>query len=136
MRTLNIVVLCCVVTGPLFAELSIKNIEKMVEDIRTKRVSKLKDTTPTVSPFIVVNKDENVSVIVKMSDKAIKTDFVLGALINDSAFIDGKWRKQGDAVGDFQLDAIGDSHVVLKRKNRTITLYFRKTKDILKIGKE
>jgi len=136
MRMLKIAVLFCVVTGPLLAELSIKNIEKMVEDIRAKRVSKLKDTTPTVSPFIVVSKDENVSVIVKMSEKAIKTDFVLGAVINDSAFIDGKWHRPGDAVGDFRLDSIEDGHVVLKRKNRTITLYFRKTKDILKIGKE
>ena len=123
-------------SAPLWAELSIKNIEKMVKDIRAKRSSKLdKDTKPT-SPFIVVKSDENRSVMVKLSEKIIKTDFTLGAIVNDTAFIDGTWKKAGDAVGDFQLDAIEDDHVVLKRKNRTITLYFRKTKNILTVGKE
>jgi hypothetical protein len=121
---------------PLLADLSIQNIEKMVKDIRAKRTSKMKDTSPVVSPFIIIKQDENRSVIAKVSDKEVKTNFTLGAIVNRTAFVDGKWRKIGDTVGDFKVDSIGDDHVVLKRKNRTITLYFRKTKNILKIGKE
>jgi len=136
MTVFKIILVLVMGSASLQAELSIKNIEKMVKDIRAKRISKLdKDVKPS-SPFIVVKSDENRSVMVKLSEKIIKTNFTLGAIVNDTAFVDGVWKKVGDAVGDFQLDAIEDSHVVLKRKNRTITLYFRKTKNILTVGKE
>ena len=136
MTVFKIILALVIGSAPLWAELSIKNIEKMVRDIRAKRSSKLDKDTKPISPFIVVKRDENRSVMVKLSEKIIKTNFTLGAIVNNTAFIDGAWKKVGDAVGDFQLDAIEDGHVVLKRKNRTITLYFRKTKNILTVGKE
>ena len=120
----------------LHAELSIANIEKMVKDIRAKRTSKVESNASVASPFIVIRKDENRSVIADVSDKIVATDFVLGGIVNASAFIAGGWRKEGDTIGDFTVDAVADDHVVLKSKNRTITLYFRKTKDIVKMGKE
>ena len=136
MTVFKIILALLIGSTQLWAELSIRNIEKMVNDIRAKRKSNLgKDIKPT-SPFIVVKNDENRSVMVKLSEKILKTNFILGAIVNDRAFIDGAWKKVGEAVGDFRLDAIEDSHVVLKRKNRTITLYFRKTKNILTVGKE
>ena len=136
MRIFNTVVLFSVLTGQLFAELSIENIENMVKDIRAKRTSKIKTVTKIDSPFIVVKKDDNLSVAVKVSKQTIKTDFSLGAVINDSAFIDGEWRRKGDIVGEFKVILIGRDHVVLKRKKRTITLYFEKAKEIIKTGKE
>jgi hypothetical protein len=116
--------------------MSIDNIEKMVDDIRTKRTSKMDDSQPIRSPFIIVKHDENRSVVATVSHKALKTNFILDAIINDKAFIDGAWRQAGDSVGDFEVASVASDHVVLKRKNRTITLYFRATKNILKITKE
>ena len=136
MTVFKIVLALVAGTTLLQAELSIKNIEKMVKEIRKKRSSKLDKNTKPISPFTVVKQDENQSVMVKLSDKIAKTNFVLGAIVNDAAFIDGVWKRRGDSVGDFQLDAIKDDHVVLKRKNRTITLYFRRTKNILTAEKE
>ncbi len=136
MRIFNITVLFSVLTGQLLAELSVENIENMVKDIRSKRISKIKTSTKIDSPFIIVKNDDNLSVAVKVSKQTIKTDFSLGAVINDSAFIDGKWCKKGDAVGEFKLISIEHGHVVLKRKKRTITLYFKKAKDIITTGKE
>jgi hypothetical protein len=121
---------------PILADMSIKNIEKMVKEIRAKRISKINNKAPVVSPFIVVKKDENKTLLVKVSDKASRTNFLLGAIVNSEAFIDGAWRKKGDKIGDFRLNAIRNNHVVLKMKNRTITLYFRKAKKISNIGKE
>ena len=136
MRVFKIALILVAGTVLLQADLSIKNIEKMVKEIRKKRSSKLDKNTKPISPFTVVKQDENQSVTVKLSDKIAKTNFVLGAIVNDAAFIDGAWKRRGDSVGDFQLDAIKDDHVVLKRKNRTITLYFRRTKNILTADKE
>jgi len=136
MNVSKLTAILVVLSLPLAAELSIKNIEKMVRDIRAKRTSKLSDSTPVISPFIVIKQDENVSVIETVVPQMVKTDFTLGAIVNDAAFIDGAWKRKGDTVGEFHVETIADDHVVLKRKNRTITLYFRKAKDILKIGKE
>jgi len=136
MRFLKFFLVVVLVSLPVMAELSIKNIEKMVRDIRAKRTSRITDTSPVVSPFIVIKQDENQSVIVKVAPKTLKTNFALGAIVNDTAFIDGTWRKAGDSVGEFHVKAIEDDHVILKSKDRTITLYFRKAKDILKTGKE
>jgi len=136
MRFLKFFLVVVLVSLPVMAELSIKNIEKMVRDIRAKRTSRITDTSPVVSPFIVIKQDENRSVIVKVAPKTLKTNFALGAIVNDTAYIDGTWRKAGDSVGEFHVKAIEDDHVILKSKDRTITLYFRKAKDILKTGKE
>ncbi len=136
MTVFKIILILVMGLAPLWAELSINNIEKMVDSIRAKRKSRLGKDIKPISPFIVVKQDENRSVMVKLSEKIIKTNFTLGAIVNNTAFIDGVWKKVGDAVGDFQLNAIEDGYVVLKRKNRTITLYFRKTKNILTVGKE
>ena len=136
MRFLKFFLVVVLVSLPVMAELSIKNIEKMVRDIRAKRTSRITDTSPVVSPFIVIKQDENQSVIVKVAPKTLKTNFALGAIVNDTAYIDGTWRKAGDSVGEFHVKAIEDDHVILKSKDRTITLYFRKAKDILKTGKE
>ena len=123
-------------SAPLMAELSIKNIEKMVQDIRSKRVSKLNHDTKIVSPFIVLKSDENRTVMVKLSEKTAKVNFTLGAIVNDAAFIDGAWRRVGDLVGDFKVNAIENNRVVLKKKDRTIFLYFRKAKKLLTVEKE
>jgi hypothetical protein len=116
--------------------MSIKNIEKMVRDIRAKRVSKVNNKAPVISPFIVVKQDENRTAMVDISEKTIRTKFVLGGIVNSTAFINGAWKKKGDMIDEFRLKTIKSDRVVLKRKNRTITLYFRKTKNIFKTDKE
>ncbi len=133
MQSIRTVLLLMLGAQWLLADLSIQNIEKMVDDIRAKRTSKMKDASLVVSPFIVIQKDENRSIITPVVDKVSKTNFKLGAIVNQSAFIDGAWKKRGDTVGEFKVDSISGDHVVLKRKNRTITLYFRKTKQLLKL---
>jgi hypothetical protein len=121
---------------PLWAELSVKNIEHMVQDIKSKRVGKIKDYNITSSPFVVVQTEDNSSARVSMAIPETKAVFSLGAIVNKSAFIDGSWHKAGDVLNDFRVDTVSDDHVVLKKKNRTITLFFKKVKNMLKISKE
>lgn len=121
---------------PLQAELSVQNIEKMVQDIKSDRSSTLGGDVNISSPFITVKHEENSTVATIVPAKNTQTVFALGAIVNSRAFIDGSWRKVGDPVGDFRLESVAGDHVVLKRKNRTITLFFKPTKHILNIGKE
>ena len=121
---------------PLQAELSVQKIEKMVQDIKSDRSSKLGGDANISSPFITVKQEENSTVATIVPAQNTQTVFALGAIVNSTAFIDGTWRKVGDPVGDFRLESVAGDHVVLKRKNRTITLFFKPTKHILNIGKE
>jgi hypothetical protein len=136
MQPLKWISILLILFGSLHAEMSIKNIEKMVKQIRAKRTSKLESNTTITSPFIVVQKDQNRSVVAPVAAENEQASFVLGAIVNTTAFIDGAWHRVGDTIGDFRLESIAEDHVVLKRKNRTITLYFRKAKNILSTGEE
>ena len=136
MRTITLLLSFLFVALPLQAELSVQNIEKMVRDIKSDRSSTLSGDVNISSPFIMVKQDENRTVATIAPAENTQTVFALGAIVNSTAFIDGIWRKVGDPVGDFRLESVAGDHVVLKRKNRTITLFFKPTKHILNIGKE
>jgi len=47
---------------------------------------------------------------------------ILGAIINDTAFIEGEWKRVGDIVKGYKIVAIKDNLVVLKFGKRTIKL--------------
>ncbi len=136
MRYFKFILAVSLVASPLLAELSIQNIEKMVEDIKAKRKSKMQDRNISASPFIVIRQDDNSSVKKSIPIHESKTFFVLGGIMNSSAYIDGKWHKKGDKVGDFNLTDVKEDHVTLKKENRTITLFFRKAKKLLSISEE
>jgi len=137
MRYIQIAILVSVFASlPLQAELSAKNIEKMVQDIKAKRSSKLGKDFNASSPFIMLKQELNSTIETIAPAQKTKTAFSLTAIINSSAFIDGKWYKKGDTVGDFKLDSVTADHVALKRENRTITLFFKRAKQIVNISKE
>ena len=58
---------------------------------------------------------------------------ILGAIIGNSAFLDGKWIKKGDTVKDFKVISIKDNRVILQRKNKKYFLSFHPSKQLLKI---
>jgi hypothetical protein len=48
-----------------------------------------------------------------------KNSFVLGAIINDSALINGKWHKKGDTVNSYKITEIGKKIVTLRSGSNT-----------------
>ena len=129
-------VLLALLGGMLQAELSIQNIEKMVEDIKAKRTSKMEENAAVVSPFVLVRHERNDSVRTFEPATVKKTKFTLGAIVNDTAFIDGKWHRQGDELEGFKIETIASDRVVLKQDDREVILFFKKTKPILTFSKE
>jgi len=124
------------ITGSLMAELSVANIEKMVEDIKAKRTSKMRDDTNISSPFITVKTENNDTIRTLVPAEKQRRPYVLGAVMNGSAFINNTWYAAGDKVGTFVVEKILPDHVILKHDKRTIMLFFRKTKNLLKISEE
>jgi len=136
MRYVTLWIILLLFSIPLQAELSVQNIEKMVKDIKAKRASKMTSEHKIPSPFITVRQEENSTINVLAPAQPERISFVLGAIVNQSAFINGTWYKTGDKIGDFRLKTIMDDHVVLRRKKRTITLFFKPTKHIVTMSKE
>ena len=67
--------------------------------------------------------------------KRADTVFVLGAIVNDKAFLNHKWLKIGDSIGGYMLTDINDKSVTLVQGDRTIHIFMRKSKTILQLNK-
>lgn len=110
----------------LNAEFNVEQINNMVNQIQQKRVSKMNiDYRSVPSPFIVIKMDEDSNKTVAVSPKK-QISFNLSAIINHSAFINGKWYKVGDSMSDYKIIEIGDTEVKLENGKNTIELFLPK----------
>ncbi len=112
--------------------LSHTEIKIMVEKIKHQRdgieISVL-ETTP--NPFAIKEKVEEEIKKAKIEvKKEVKKEVVyhLTAILNHSAFIDGKWYKVGDKIGVFILVSINYDTVDLKSKKEQKKLSIKKEK--------
>ena len=136
MKAVQITTVFLLLVGCLQAELSVKNIEKMVEEIKAKRTSKMKDDVNITTPFILVRQEANSTVKVLEPATVKPTLFTLGAIMNNAAYIDGAWHRQGDEIDGFTVQKIEPDKVTLKQDDRTVVLFFKKAKSILTFSKE
>ena len=119
----------------LFAN-ELDEIDKMVSKINSKREGTLskKEISSITSPMpklIVIdnNSSEDNKTVVKVKESS----FNLTAIVNNSAFINGKWYKVGDRVGTFKLVDIMDDSVYLKDGKRTKLIFFKQNNGKIKI---
>jgi len=118
-------------------------VDKQVDAIKPPRVGVKSSTVARIKdPFIFLKKGKS-----KASHKAtnrqavpngalasktgvkkqtvVKTanrSFKLGAIINNSALINGKWYKLNDKVGSYTLSKVEPNQVVLKYKTKSLIL--------------
>jgi len=122
----------CLFTS-LSADLSIDQMEVMVEKIKAKRVGIKREKSETfVSPFVLIQRDENRSVIEDPQEK--EAVFVLGGIMNDKAFLNDTWVKVGDKPEGYEVTAIDERSVTLVQGDRTITVFLKKSKPILQLN--
>ncbi len=112
---------------PMHAELNVKKIETMVQKIQNKRVSLHNvDFLSVPSPFVIfVSKEENRSEKRVIQPKE-SVQFSLGAIINNRAFINGRWVQIGDMVLGYKVEQIDAEKVIMKKDDREIRLYLPK----------
>jgi len=108
---------------PVFAELTVKKIDKMVEQIQGKRQSKVDIQFEKVaSPFaMVVQEDANATPIMKTVEQQVS--FQLTAIVNNRVRINGQWLKVGDIIQGYTVETVEENRVVLKKSNRTVELF-------------
>ena len=118
------------------ASLSSTEIVNMVAEIKKERkgisLSKLESTA---NPFII-NVPKKKEVVEPKVAVVAEVVYNLKAILNKAAFIDTKWYKQGDSIGDYKVGYISSSEVILKSKNGNKTLSLeKKRKSFIKLNK-
>lgn len=119
------------------ASLSSTEITEMVAKIKKERVGiSLAKLESTANPFIIrLPKPEEVEeeVLAEILPTApVQVVYHLKAILNKAAFIDKKWYKQGDTIGNYKVGYISSHSVELKNgtENRILSLEKKKKKFI------
>jgi len=115
----------------IYADLSVKQIEKMIERIHLKREGVGLDVLEnTKEPFIIV-KEENNETIVKVPKDEPDAKLMLHAIMGKKAYINDGWKKEGDAVLGYTIKYVGKRGVVLRNGNTIKKLFLGKPKNNL-----
>ena len=117
------------------------DIDEIVNKIKSQRESKiskseLKKLSSPIPKIIIVEdknsskKDGNKTKIIAKEQEEV---FNLSAIMNNSAFINGKWVREGEKIGSYKVVEIMDDAVVLKDNKRTKLIFFKKNSGKIKI---
>ena len=127
MKKLYIIIPLCL--NVLYADLSVKQIEQMVQKIHLKREGVALETlNNTPEPFIRVKKEDNVTVV-EIPDKQEDVKLSLHAIMAGKAFINDSWKKVGEKILGYTVEYIGKKGVVLRNGNTIKKLFLGKPKD-------
>ncbi len=113
------------------ADLSVKQIEKMVHKIHKQREGiELETLEDTKEPFVRLQEENNVSTLVIPTVKtAEEAKLVLHAIVNGKAYINDSWMAVNDNILGYELKYIGNKGVVLRNENHIKKLFLRKQKN-------
>jgi len=118
---------------PLYGDLSIGQMDTMVEKIKAKRVgTTLEKRVDYASPFVIIQKNEGKTVI--EDPKGAEAVFALSAIINDKAFINKIWLKVGEKLEGYELTKVEERSATLVQQERVIKIFLKKSKSILQLN--
>jgi hypothetical protein len=125
-------ILIYVIAGSIFlyADLSVKQIQEMVNKIHEKREGvELSTLDGTKEPFVRLKVDNNSSTFVVPTTKLKEeAKLVLHAIVNGKAYINDTWVSVDDKFFGYTLKFVGVRGVVLRNENHIKKLFLRKKK--------
>lgn len=123
------------ITTAVYSGAGTEEIDRMVDQIQKPREGiAQKELSLGSDPFIVFKRDENVTKIIVPAKAEEK--LVLNGIVNDKAYINGKWYKEGDEISGYTLKYVGDKGVVLTDSRHIKRLFPHKKRESLIIIKE
>ena len=116
-------------TGLLYADLSVAQIEEMIGKIHLKREGvKLETLEETKEPFVRVKKEDNITTFaIPIEAETVKLS--LHAIVNGKAYINDAWMGVDDTVMSYTLKHVGKRGVVLRNGNNIKKLFLHKERD-------
>lgn len=126
----NIFLLSIVLSLCLNANLSVSQIENMVQQIHEKREGiDLKTLENTKEPFVRLEESNSTSIFVIPEKESAEVKLNLHAIVNGKAFINDGWMGVGENILGYQLKFVGKRGVVLRNENHIKKLFLRKKRD-------
>jgi len=115
----------------LTADLSVDQIENMVNKIHQKREGvKLDTLEKTKEPFVRIQESNTTTVfIIPTKTETKEAKLILHSIINNKAFINDQWKSVGDNIFGYTLKHIGSRGVVLRNDNHIKKLFLRKERE-------
>ena len=137
MKNLILYILPIVYLSNAYADLSVTQIENMIQKIHLKREGVGLDTLDqTKEPFVRIVKEENTTVVEVPSDTEEDAKLSLHAIMSGKAYINDGWKKVDDVVLGYTVKYIGKRGVVLQNGNTIKKLFLGKPRDDLIILEE
>jgi len=126
----KLIILLSTMTLFLNADLSVQQIQEMVNKIHQKREGvKLETLVDTKEPFVRLQEENNISTFVIPTEKTEEAKLVLHAIVNGKAYINDNWVAVNDSILGYDLKFIGQRGVVLRNENHIKKLFLRKKRD-------
>jgi hypothetical protein len=119
------VIIVALMSNFSFGEVGTAGIDRMIDSIKKPRPGlPLEGLSLELSPFKphIIELNTTASITEKVQEKV----FVLNAIMNHRAYIDGKWYKKDDEVADYVLRFIGTRGVVMTREQSVMKLFLNK----------
>ena len=114
-------------TSLLYAEITINDIDKLVNDIKQERIGLTeKEIDNAKDPFIYLG--GKYSYVLEGRKKRRHYRFTLNAIINDRVKLNNRWHKRNDVIHGYRIAAIGKNYVLLVRKNEQMRVYMKRSK--------
>ena len=125
----NTLLILSLLTASLYADLSVEQIENMVQKIHEKRVGfDLDILESTKNPFVVLEEEDNVTTfVIPIEVEEVKIS--LHAIMSGKAYINDGWRDVNDTVMGYTLKYVGKRGVVLRNGNHIKKLFLHEKKD-------
>ena len=109
-----------------------ERLDRLIRDKQVKTVISLK-----YNPFFTKKEEKKLKkkeIITKKNTKIQKLKLI--TIFNGKAFVNDRWLGINDKIDGYIVERILNNGVILKKKNRKLTLRFEKTKEILKVRKQ
>jgi hypothetical protein len=124
----NILLFSLFLTISVYSDISVEQIQKMVNKIHEKREGiKLSTLEQTKEPFVLLQEGNVSTFIIPKSNTEIK--IVLHALINGKAYINNQWVNIDEKIMGYTLKYIGKRGVVLRNGNHIKKLFLHEDRD-------
>ena len=112
----------------LHAEITINDIDKLVNDIKQERIGlKKEDLAAAKDPFIYPEGKAGIS-LKRDKKKSRRIRFVLTAIINDRVKLNNKWYSLNSKIGGYKITEIGDNSVLLAKNSKHVRVYMKRPK--------
>ncbi len=110
-------------------------LQKLIDNKSEKSVEILK-YNPFFTKKEMKQMDSKKSNSIKQEKTVKKIDLKLITILDNKAFVGGRWIAKNDIIYGYRVKKILKNSVVLKSRKKEIVLKFRKTKEILKVRKK